>query len=50
MVVALTADFDLTIPSETEGEDPTVVTYEAGSVLEYKENAWAPYEGYTTAV
>ena len=50
MVVALTADYELTIPSETEGEDPEVVPYEAGSVLEYKEGAWAPYTGYTTAV
>ena len=50
MVVALTADYELVIPSETEGEDPEVVPYEAGSVLEYKEGAWAPYTGYTTAV
>lgn len=43
MIVALTADV-------TVGSGQNEQTYEAGTVLEYSNGAWALYTGYTTAV
>jgi hypothetical protein len=43
MIVGLTADV-------TVGSGQSEQTYEAGTVLEYSNGAWALYTGYTTAV
>lgn len=47
MIVALTAPVEVTTGS---GQNAVTTTYEAGTVLEYSNGAWAEYTGYTTAV